>query len=48
MVEQIMLRMMENDSKLRLDSMTMRTYLWFAGMVGIIGGTIYLIKKNSD
>tara|TARA_X000000950_G_scaffold153081_2_gene188084 strand:- start:352 stop:1296 length:945 start_codon:yes stop_codon:yes gene_type:complete len=46
--EQMMLRMMANDSKLRLDSMTMRTYLWFAGMVGIIGGTIYLINKNSD
>ena len=46
--EQIMLRMMEKDSKLRLDSMTMRTYLWFIGMIGIFGGTIYLINKNKD
>ena len=46
--EQIMLRMMEKDSKLRLDAMTMRTYLWFIGMIGIFGGTIYLINKNKD
>ena len=39
---------MEKDSKLRLDSMTMRTYLWFIGMRGIFGGTIYLINKNKD
>tara|TARA_B100001142_G_scaffold329478_1_gene392984 strand:- start:3334 stop:4335 length:1002 start_codon:yes stop_codon:yes gene_type:complete len=45
---QIMLRIMEKDSIARLEANTMRTYLWVAGTIGIVGGTIYFINKNSD
>lgn len=45
---QIILRIMEKDSIARVDSITLRTYLWVAGTIGIVGGTIYYINKNSD
>lgn len=45
---QIMLRIMEKDSLARVDAITLRTYLWVAGTIGIVGGTIYYINKNSD
>jgi hypothetical protein len=45
---QILLRIMEKDSIARLEANTMRTYLWVAGTLGIVGGTIYYINKNSD
>jgi hypothetical protein len=39
---------MEKDSIARVDAITLRTYLWVAGTIGIVGGTIYFINKNSD
>ncbi|MAR50961.1 MAG: hypothetical protein CML42_07530 [Rhodobacteraceae bacterium] len=45
---QTLLRIMEKDSIVRLEANTMRTYLWVAGTIGIVGGTIYYINKNSD